>query len=76
MYGQVLGGEIARGALGTAVATGSLPFTGLSIVWWLLLGATLMVVGASLLRTSHVLGRRDRPEPVPGGRGGGGKPRC
>jgi hypothetical protein len=67
MYG-VLGAEITRGAAGAAVTAGALPFTGLSVLWWLLLGATLMLIGASLLRTSHVLGRArrgERPESVP-----------
>lgn len=68
MYG-VLGAEVTRGAAGAAVTAGALPFTGLSIVWWLLLAATLILIGASLLRTSHVLGRArggELPESVPG----------
>lgn len=66
MYGGVLGAQSP--ILGAAAAGGSLPFTGLSLVWWVLLVATLILLGASLLGTSHVLGRvrrGDLPEAVP-----------
>jgi len=75
MYGHF---HATAGVLGATVTVGTstlpftLPFTGLSLVWWVLIAATLVLVGASLLRTSHALGRihrGDRPECVsPGNR--------
>ncbi len=65
MYGHVLG---ARATLLDGGAAGTLPFTGLSLVWWVLLGVTLLVVGTSLLCTSRALARTrrgDLPEAVP-----------
>jgi len=72
MYGQVLGAQASVAVVAGTVG-GTLPFTGLSLVWWVLLAATLISIGASLLRTSHVLGRThrgDRPEAVPSGTAG------
>ena len=66
MYG-VLGAR-SSAAMGVGTVSGTLPFTGLSLVWWVLLAATLILTGASLLRTGHVLGRTrrgDRPEAIP-----------
>ena len=71
MYGHphatagVLG---ATATISTSALPFTLPFTGLSLVWWVLIAATLILVGASLLRTSHALDRirrGDRPECVP-----------
>jgi len=77
MYMQVLGARAVVAAAGGAVAgttvAGTLPFTGLSLVWWVLLGATLISIGASLVRTSHVIRRTrrgDQPEVVPTGTAG------
>jgi len=72
MYGQVLGAQ-ATVAVGVGTVSGTLPFTGLSLVWWILLAATLILIGVSLRRTSHALGRTrrgDRPEAVPSGTAG------
>ncbi len=80
MYGQpqVAGvlGAVASGLLGApkggvgAVSApgGTLPFTGLPLLWAVLLAATFVLVGASLLRASYALRRihvGDRPEYVP-----------
>jgi hypothetical protein len=81
MYGQpqiasgVLGvatsvvlGAPKGGTLAAAARAGTLPYTGLSLLWTVLLAATFVAVGASLLRASYVLRRirvHDRPEYVP-----------
>ncbi len=67
MYGS---GHLAGAVAGAAVALGggTLPFTGFSLVWWVLLAAMLFAVGTSLLHVAHVVDRmrrRDRPEYVP-----------
>ena len=59
MYGHVLGAQSTVVA-GASAAGGTLPFTGLSLVWWVLLAATVILIGASLVRASHVLGRARR----------------
>lgn len=81
MYGQahilsgVLGaiaagvvGGARGGVLGATAPEGTLPFTGVSLFWWVLLAATLILVGASLLRARYALRRlrrSDLPECVP-----------
>jgi hypothetical protein len=63
VLGAPKGGDVAAAASG-----GTLPFTGLPLLWAVLLAATLVLVGASLLRASHALRRihlGDRPEYVP-----------
>jgi len=66
MYGHT---QLAGGVAGaTTTLGGALPFTGLSLVWWVLLAATLIAVGASFWRAGHAVGRvrrGDRPECVP-----------
>jgi glycosyltransferase involved in cell wall biosynthesis len=72
MYGHahVTSGVAGATAVGGTAAGGTLPLTGLSLVWWLLLAATLILVGATLLRMGHAVGRirrGDRPDCLPAG---------
>jgi hypothetical protein len=53
MYESSIGGTVGGG-----IAVGTLPLTGLSVGWQIVLAATLIVAGIALMRMVPRLGRR------------------
>jgi hypothetical protein len=47
MYGQTAG---AAGAVAAVAAAGTLPFTGLNLIWVLLAGFALIAAGTAIMR--------------------------
>jgi purine-cytosine permease-like protein len=59
--GEVYGTNgVAAGGGGAVALGGTLPMTGLDVIWFVLAAATLVTVGVALMRTSAMLRGKKR----------------